>query len=72
MYCNDLEIYVLIYDICAEEDIICVLPNMIYAGKYQRGRKTNLGEWKEKMDVEGYWSWTDGRGLRMQLGVRRR
>jgi hypothetical protein len=53
MHCNDLEIYVPIYDICAEEDIICVLPSMICAGKDQRGQKTNLGEWREKMDLEG-------------------
>jgi hypothetical protein len=57
---------------CADEDIICVLPSMIYAGKDQRGRKMNLGEWREKREVEGYQSWTDGRGLRKELGVRRR
>jgi hypothetical protein len=50
MQCNDSEKYVLIYDICPEEYIICVLPTMIYVGKDQRGWRMNLGEWREKME----------------------
>jgi hypothetical protein len=45
---------------------------MIYAGNEQLGQQKMLGEWREKMDVEGYWSWSDVRGLEMRHVALRR
>jgi hypothetical protein len=46
--------------------------SVIYAGNEQLGQQRMLGEWREKMDVEGYWPWSDVRGLEMRHGALRR